>query len=185
MLLRAWWIKMNTIKCVIRHDHRPRLEWKARDSVSYDWNLRVRTLFYVYYARQTERQTRSWQCIGWSDVTESIATIRSPFCGYNTIHCVELNGEDSACYSNKTESVSLNKMTTRSQTYRQSVCRAYARSQWQTFLGVFTYKMAAKINRHRYGTKLRQRHPMYSPLSGNDSPGSRPLRISLTALTIK
>jgi len=25
----------------------------------------------------------------------------------------------------------------------------------------FTYKMAAKINRHRYGTKLRHCHPMY------------------------
>ena len=26
----------------------------------------------------------------------------------------------------------------------------------------FTYKMAAKINWHRYGTKLRHSHPMYS-----------------------
>jgi len=26
---------------------------------------------------------------------------------------------------------------------------------------VFTYKMAAKINWHRYGTKLRHCHPMY------------------------
>jgi len=26
----------------------------------------------------------------------------------------------------------------------------------------FTYKMAAKINRHRYGTKLRHRRPMYN-----------------------
>jgi len=29
-------------------------------------------------------------------------------------------------------------------------------------MGVFTYKMAAKINRHRYGTKLRHCHPMYT-----------------------
>jgi len=36
----------------------------------------------------------SWACclyIGWSDVTETMVTIRSPFCGYNTIYCVELN----------------------------------------------------------------------------------------------
>jgi len=26
----------------------------------------------------------------------------------------------------------------------------------------FTYKMAAKINWHRFGTKLRHRHPMYT-----------------------
>jgi len=30
----------------------------------------------------------------------------------------------------------------------------------------FTYKMAAKINWHRYGTKLRHRHPMYTPVGG-------------------
>ena len=29
------------------------------------------------------------------------------------------------------------------------------------FSGVFTYKMAAKINWHRHGTKLRHCHPMY------------------------
>jgi len=31
----------------------------------------------------------------------------------------------------------------------------------RTFLRVFTYKMAAKINLHRCGTKLRHCHPMY------------------------
>ena len=36
-------------------------------------------------------------------------TIRSPFCGYNTVSCVELRGEDSVCYSNKIESVGLRK----------------------------------------------------------------------------
>jgi len=30
-----------------------------------------------------------------------------------------------------------------------------------TFLGVFTYKMAAKISWHRYGTKLHHCRPMY------------------------
>jgi len=33
--------------------------------------------------------------------------------------------------------------------------RTESLSQWQTFLGDFTYTMAAKINWHRYGTKLR------------------------------
>ena len=31
---------------------------------------------------------------GDSDVTESVVTIRSPFCGYNTTKCVKLNGKD-------------------------------------------------------------------------------------------
>ena len=31
-------------------------------------------------------------------------TIRSPFCGYNTIQCAALYGEDLSRYSNKVES---------------------------------------------------------------------------------
>jgi len=50
-------------------------------------------------------------------------------------------------------------MSIRLLTYQQSVF--WALSQWQTFLRVFTYKMAAKINWHRYGTKLHHCHPMY------------------------
>ena len=50
----------------------------------------------------------------------------------------------------KTESASLRKMST---------YKAYLSAT--TFLRVFTYKMAAKINCHRYGTKLRHCHPMY------------------------
>ena len=42
-------------------------------------------------------------------------TIRSPFCGYNTIQCAALYGEDLSCYSNKVESDSL---TTCSYDYR-------------------------------------------------------------------
>ena len=42
---------------------------------------------------------------GESDVTKSMVTIRSPFCGYNTSQYVQLNGEDLSCYSNKSESV--------------------------------------------------------------------------------
>ena len=40
--------------------------------------------------------------------------------------------------------------------------RIWALSQWQTFPGVFTYKMAAKINWHRFGTKLRYCRLMYT-----------------------
>ena len=36
-----------------------------------------------------------------------LVTIRSPFRGYNTIYCVELNGEYLSCYSDKIESLSL------------------------------------------------------------------------------
>ena len=38
----------------------------------------------------------------------------------------------------------------------------YVLSQWQTFLEDFTYKMAAKINWHRYGTTLRHCQPTYN-----------------------
>jgi len=47
--------------------------------------------------------------LGRSDVTEPMVTIRSPFRGYNTALCVELNGEDLSFYSNETESDSLRK----------------------------------------------------------------------------
>ena len=47
--------------------------------------------------------------IGLSDVTESMVTIRLPFCGYNSAFCVELKGEDLWSYSHKIESVSLRK----------------------------------------------------------------------------
>jgi len=37
--------------------------------------------------------------IMWNDVTESMVTMRSPFCGYNLAQCVELVGEDLPRYS--------------------------------------------------------------------------------------
>ena len=40
--------------------------------------------------------------------------------------------------------------------------RIKALSPLQTFLTLFTYKMAEKINWHRYGTKSRHCHPMYT-----------------------
>jgi len=45
--------------------------------------------------------------IGWSDVTVSMATIRSPFCGHNMTQCVESRGEDLSCYLNKIQSASV------------------------------------------------------------------------------
>jgi len=47
--------------------------------------------------------------IEWSDVTESVVTVRSPFCGYNTTKCVKVKGEGLSCYSNKVESLSFRK----------------------------------------------------------------------------
>jgi len=77
------------------------------------------------------------------------------FVGITRYKCVELNGENLLYYSNKIEPVK--KMSIWSLTKR-----IWALLQWQTFLGVITYKMAAKTNWHRYGTKLRHCHPMYS-----------------------
>jgi len=49
--------------------------------------------------------------VGWSDVTESMATIRPPFCGYTCTRtmakCVELMGKDLSCCFNKIQSVGL------------------------------------------------------------------------------
>jgi len=46
---------------------------------------------------------------GWSNVTESMVTIRSPFVGITRHNAFLLNGQDISCYSNKIESVSLRK----------------------------------------------------------------------------
>jgi len=51
-------------------------------------------------------------------------------------------------------------MSTWSLIYQQSVFKRYRNDKY--FSWVFTYKMAAKINWHRHGTKLRHRHPMYT-----------------------
>ena len=87
--------------------------------------------------------------IGWSDITESVVTIRSPFYWYNTVWCVVLNGEDLSCYSNKIGSVSLRKCP-----YDHWLTnKAYLSTVTVTNIcQSFTYKMAAKFNWHRYGT---------------------------------
>jgi len=72
---------------------------------------------------------------------------------------VELNGEDLSCYSNKTEPVSLRKCP-----YDHWLTnKAYLSDI--TVIDIsrsFTHKMAAKINWHRYGTKLRHYHSIYN-----------------------
>jgi len=49
-------------------------------------------------------------------------------------------------------------MSIGSLTYQQNVFKRYMVTNISQR---FTYKMAAKINWHRYGTKLRHWHPMY------------------------
>ena len=102
------------------------------------------------------------QYTGCNDVTESMVTTRSPSCGYNTIYCVEINGEDLSCYSNKIVSLSLKKCPhdhwlTNKASYLSAITVTNISQS-------FTYKMAAKINWHRYGTKLRHCHPVYSSM---------------------
>ena len=105
-----------------------------------------------------------------SDVTDSMVTIRSPFCGYSTI-CVELNGKDLSCYSNKIESVSLRKCPYNQWLSNKALSdsfwilsKAYLSTRPITVTNIsksFTHKMVAIINWYRYGTKLRLCHHMY------------------------
>jgi len=60
----------------------------------------ARAVFINWSFCWVSRKSRCFVYTVWNDVTESMVTIRSPSCGYNTIYCVELNGEDSLCYSN-------------------------------------------------------------------------------------
>jgi len=50
----------------------------------------------------TVRELCMWLCLyTWrGDVTESMVTIQSPFCGYDMAYCVELMDEDLSFYSN-------------------------------------------------------------------------------------
>jgi len=66
-----------------------------------------------------------------------------------------------SCYSNKIESVCLRKCP-----YDDWLTnKAYLSAITVTSISeCFAYKMAAKINWHRCGTKLRQCHPMYKNL---------------------
>jgi len=111
----------------------------------------------------------------WSDVTESVVTIRSPFCGYNLAQRVELVGEDLPCYSNKIQPVSLWKCPRG----HQPADKGYLTDIRVTNISKsFTHKMATETSWHRYGTKLRHSHPMYTP----PAPGLR--RSSCTSLLL-
>jgi len=70
----------------------------------------------------------------------------------------ELNGEDLSCYSIKIESVSLRRCP-----YDHWLTnKAHLSAITVTNIShSFTYKMAAKMNWHRYGTKLRHCHHVY------------------------
>ena len=79
--------------------------------------------------------------IKWSDVTESMVTIRSPFCEYNMAYCVDLSGEDLSYWLNYIQSVGLWKrlMITSSPTKRIS-----AISQRKTFIRVLPTRWRRK-----------------------------------------
>jgi len=74
-----------------------------------------------------------------------MATILSPFSGYNTVLFVELRGEDLVCYSNKIKSVYLRKCLYDHQLISVTVTNIYKS---------FTHKMAAKTSYHRCATKV-------------------------------
>jgi len=79
----------------------------------------------------------------WGEVTPQSLWPRYDrhFVGITRYNALESNGEDYSCYSNRIESVSLRKcpfIITDLPSYQQSVFK------WQTFVRVFTYKMAAK-----------------------------------------
>ena len=101
--------------------------------------------------------------MGWSDVTESMVTIRSPFCGYNTIQCVELNGDDLSCYSSKIGSISLRKCPRDYWLANKSYLSAITVTDIsESFV---TYNMASEMNWHRYRTRLRHCHSMYNSIT--------------------
>ena len=105
-------------------------------------------------------------CTGQSDITESMVTIRSPFCGCNTTSCTELKGKDWTCYSNRIKLVSLRKCP-----YDHWFAnKAYLSCTTVTDTSQnSTHKMAAKINWHRYGTKLSHCDIMYIIMNDYDT----------------
>jgi len=100
-----------------------------------------------------------YQYTGWSYVTEAMVTIRSPCCGYNLAWCVELKCAHFWSCSHKIESVSIRKCPYDHWLTNEAYLSAITVT---SIFRSFTYKMAAKTGWHRYGTKLRHCHPMYS-----------------------
>ena len=97
---------------------------------------------------------------GWSDVTESMVTTLTPFCAYNMmkVRCVKRR-RSIVVFPNKIEPVTLRKCR-----YDPWLTdKAYLIAITVTDISQsFTYTTAAKINRHRYGTKLRHPHHTYT-----------------------
>jgi len=91
----------------------------------------------------------AWDTIGyiwWSDITESMATIRSSFCGYNTAYCVELMAEDFSCYLNNIQSAGLWKCLYDHLLVNKAY---YSNISVKKTLITFTHNMAAKASWHR------------------------------------
>jgi len=90
-----------------------------------------------------------------------MVTMRSPCCGYSLATCVELKGEHFGVSSHKIESVSLRKCPYDHWLTNKAYLSAITVGLTRIFRS-FTYKMAVKTGWHRYGTKLRHCHRMYS-----------------------
>jgi len=93
--------------------------------------------------------------IGWSDVTGYMVTIRSPFCGYEMLQCVEIRDEDLSCCSVSLLKVSICQYMSTNKAYLIDITLANISQS-------FTYKMAPKTSWQRYETKLSHCHPMYN-----------------------
>ena len=67
------------------------------------WATQILLLTYLLSLQPTNPYDTIRESVytGRSDVTESMVTIRSPFCRYNLAKYVELIGEYLPCYSNK------------------------------------------------------------------------------------
>ena len=87
----------------------------------------------------------------WSDVTESVVMTLSPFCGYRTILCVQLNGEDLSCYWNKNESVSFRKCPYDCWLANKANISAVTVIDNSE---IFLYKVVAKINNNNNNDRL-------------------------------
>ena len=92
--------------------------------------------------------------IGRSDVAVYMATIRSPFCGYNTIMRWATRIAIQITLNQKNE-----KMSIWSLTYQQSVFKRYHSDKHFSDLNP---QDGGKISWHRYGTKLRHCHRMHT-----------------------
>ena len=115
------------------------------------------TVAFLFFS--SSDSTDSPDCLEFTDSTEYRPIRFFSFCVFHflvnlLVPCsVKINGEDLSCYSNKIGPVSLRKCP-----YDHWLTnKAYLSAIRVTNISrqSFTHKMAAKINWHRYGTKLR------------------------------